>query len=195
MPGLMPILATVGNATGDAARAVTTSAETTPVAEALTRTRYELARVESFSEWWQMPLLVLVCVVVLVYVAYLYRRDSVELKPGIGFLLMFLRLAAFCGILLAYLDVQKRTETKVVHNSRVLLLVDTSLSMARADADESTTGAPSLRAASTTSQPPWSMAISSINSAIPMTCRWPNSTRSCAATPRCRASRSKPMNS
>ncbi len=149
MPGLMPILATVGNATADAARAVTTSAETSPVAEALTRTRYELTRVQSFSEWWQMPLLVLVCVVVLVYVAYLYRRDSVELKPGIGVLLMILRLAAFCGLLLAYLDVQKRTETKVVHNSRVLLLVDTSLSMARADADESTTGAPVLRGAST----------------------------------------------
>ncbi len=141
MPGLMPILATVGSATADAARTLTTTAQNTAAGEALTRTRYELARVQAFTEWWQMPLLVLVCVLVLAYVAYLYRRDSVELKPGIGVLLVVLRLAAFCGILLVFLDVQKRTETKVVHNSKVLLLVDTSLSMARADAEDVSGGA------------------------------------------------------
>ncbi|HZZ30272.1 MAG TPA: VWA domain-containing protein [Pirellulales bacterium] len=91
---------------------------------------------QSFTEWWQMPLLVLVCAFVLGFVAYMYRRDSIELKPGLGMLLAVLRLAAFLGVLLMYLDVQKRSETKVIHNSRVVLLVDTSLSMSRSDSDD-----------------------------------------------------------
>ncbi len=112
----------------------------TAVAHALTRTRFESTRLQSFSEWWQTPLLVLVCVIVLAFVVYMYRRDSVELKPGIGALLALLRLAAFAGVLLMYLDVQRRSETKVIHNSRAILLVDTSLSMSRSDNDESLTG-------------------------------------------------------
>jgi hypothetical protein len=101
-----------------------------------TRTRYESVRAQSFSEWWQMPLVVLACVAVLLFVALMYRRDSVELKPGIGVLLAALRLAAFIGLLLMYLDVERRTEVKVIHNSRVVLLVDTSLSMSRVDGDD-----------------------------------------------------------
>ncbi|HEY2827134.1 MAG TPA: hypothetical protein VGJ04_05995 [Pirellulales bacterium] len=124
-----------GSAVGsDAASGRTTSNGS--VNDALTRTRYEVSRVQSFTEWWQMPLLVLVCAVVLVFVAYMYRRDSAELMSGMGVVLAVLRLAAFVGVLLMFLDVQKRTETKVVHNSRVVLLVDTSLSMSRVDADE-----------------------------------------------------------
>ncbi len=140
MPGLAPLLAAVGNtAAGAAAALAQKSGELAGASSALSRTRYELARLQSFSEWWQMPLLALVCLLVLAYVAYLYRRDSVELNRGVGVLLVVLRLAAFGGLLLAYLDVQKRTETKVVHNSRVLLLVDTSLSMARVDGNEPAT--------------------------------------------------------
>ena len=48
-----------------------------------------------------------------------------------------LRLAALCGLLLAYLDLQKWSEQKEVQKSRVLMLVDTSLSMRFADADPS----------------------------------------------------------
>ena len=44
-------------------------------------------------------------------------------------LLLALRLAALAGLLVFYLHLEKRTERKVVHNSRVLVLVDTSLSM------------------------------------------------------------------
>jgi hypothetical protein len=112
-------------------------------ADGLTRTRYESVRAQSFSEWWQMPLVVLACVAVLLFVGLMYRRDSVELKPGIGVLLAVLRLAAFAGLLLMYLDIERRTEVKVIHNSRVVLLVDTSLSMSRVDADDAAAGAAS----------------------------------------------------
>ena len=112
-------------------------------ADGATRTRYESVRTQSFSEWWQMPVVVLACAAVLLFVALMYRRDSVELKPGIGVLLAVLRLAAFAGLLLMYLDIERRTEVKVIHNSRVVLLVDTSLSMSRVDADDAGVGAAS----------------------------------------------------
>ena len=83
------------------------------------RIRYESTRLQSFTEWWQMPLLVVACVLVLGFVGYMYRRDSVELKPGFGVLLALLRLAAFAGVLLMFLDVERRSEVKVIHNSRV----------------------------------------------------------------------------
>ena len=86
--------------------------------EPTTRTHYDITRLQSFTEWWQLPLLVLACILVLAFVAFMYRRDSVELKPGIGILLAILRLGAFGGLLLMYLDIEKHSETKVVHNSR-----------------------------------------------------------------------------
>jgi hypothetical protein len=100
------------------------------------RVRYEANRLQSFTEWWQTPLLVAVCAIVVGFVGYMYRRDSVELKPGFGVLLALLRLAAFVGVLLMFLDIERRSEVKVIRNSRVVMLVDTSLSMSRVDADE-----------------------------------------------------------
>jgi hypothetical protein len=90
---------------------------------------------QSFDEWWQKPLLVTVCVLVVAFVIYMYRRDSVELRRGVGVFLAVLRLAAFAGLLVNYLDLQKRTEKLVVHNSQVAVLIDTSVSMSRADSD------------------------------------------------------------
>jgi hypothetical protein len=58
----------------------------------------------------------------------------VELRPGIGALLLALRLAALLGVLAFYLQLEKRSERKVVHNSRVLVVVDSSLSMGLHDA-------------------------------------------------------------
>jgi len=44
--------------------------------------RYQFALLQSFTEWWQMPLLVLVCVALMAFVVLMYRRDSVELRRG-----------------------------------------------------------------------------------------------------------------
>ena len=51
---------------------------------------------------------------------WMVRRDSVELRPWIAWLLMVLRVAALVGLLVFYLHLEKRTERRVVHNSRVL---------------------------------------------------------------------------
>ncbi|HZZ73825.1 MAG TPA: VWA domain-containing protein, partial [Pirellulales bacterium] len=98
------------------------------------RVTYEWTRFQSFTEWWQKPLLVLVCLLIAAFVFWMYRRDSVELKPGVGPLLLLLRIATYGGLLLFFLGLEKRTEKKVTHNSRAILLVDTSLSMSRRDA-------------------------------------------------------------
>ena len=42
---------------------------------------------------------------------------------------MFLRVLAFAGLLIFFMDLQKRTEQKLVKNSRFVFLVDTSQSM------------------------------------------------------------------
>jgi hypothetical protein len=107
------------------------------LADTATRTKYEWSRLQSFTEWWQKPLLVVICLVVVGFVVYMYRRDSVELRRGVGALLALLRIAAFGGLLVNYLDLQKRTEKLVVQNSQVAMLVDTSVSMSRADGEGS----------------------------------------------------------
>ena len=100
------------------------------MAETTTRTTYELARLQAFSERWHY----LVLAVRLRWRSWRWpcwmcRRDSVELRRGVAWLLLALRVAALAGLLVFYLHLEKRTERKVVHNSRVLVLVDTSLSM------------------------------------------------------------------
>ena len=58
-------------------------ADSSPVSAA-GATRYEFTQWSAFSEWWQTPLLVLACIAVVAFVAWMYRRDSVELRPGVG---------------------------------------------------------------------------------------------------------------
>ena len=97
--------------------------------------RYQFTQPQSFSEWWQMPLLVLACLAVMGFVAYMYYRDSVELRPGVGVFLAIMRITAFAGLLLFFLDLQKWSEQKEIQNSRALVLVDTSISMGLGNAD------------------------------------------------------------
>ena len=94
-------------------------------------TTFEWGRIQSNADW---ILPVVVCVAILLFVGYMYRRDAVELKPAWGWLLSVLRAAAFFGLLILYLQPHWRTEREEVRNSRVLLLADTSLSMGTADA-------------------------------------------------------------
>jgi hypothetical protein len=101
---------------------------------AQTRTTFEFARLQTYTERWHYLVLVVVCALIVAFCVWMYRRDSVELRRGVGALLLALRLAALVGLLAFYLQLEKRTERKVVHNSRVLVLVDTSLSMGLHDA-------------------------------------------------------------
>ncbi|MCA9246615.1 MAG: VWA domain-containing protein [Planctomycetales bacterium] len=113
--------------------------------DAASKVTYRFAKLHDHAdERWFIPTIVIVSLLVVVLVAYIYRRDSVELRPGVGVLLFVLRLVAFSAALFFFLGLEKRTEKELVHNSRVLLLADTSQSMGLTDSDSSTAaGAPS----------------------------------------------------
>ena len=96
---------------------------------------YQLGRLRSLSEWWHWLVLVAICIAVALFVAVTYRRDSVELPRGLAVLLFTLRLLAFVGILFYFFGLEKRSDRQLVKNSRVLLLIDTSQSMALRDGD------------------------------------------------------------
>jgi hypothetical protein len=90
---------------------------------------HQFARLDMLSQWWHWLLLGLICLAVTVYVAFMYRRDGIELSRGVRWALLLLRVSALAGILFYFFDLEKRSERKLVKNSRSLLLVDTSLSM------------------------------------------------------------------
>ncbi len=100
-----------------------------PASLAQTRVIYEWTRLEQFDQWWHWLLLLAVVLAVVAYVTWWYRRDSIEQPRPVGWALTILRMAAFVGLLLYFLQFDRRTEQRVVRNSRVAVLVDTSLSM------------------------------------------------------------------
>lgn len=99
---------------------------------AQTRVIYEWLRIEQLDQWWHWLLLGLVCFAVLLHVLYWYRRDSVEHFRPVGWSLGLLRVAALIGLLLYFLQLEKHTEQKIVRDSKVAILVDTSMSMSLA---------------------------------------------------------------
>ncbi len=101
------------------------------------RTTYELARLQEYTERWHFLVLGVLCAAVVALAVWMYRRDTVELRRGVAAVLLTLRLAALLGVLVYYLHLEKRSERKVVHNSRVVVLVDSSLSMGLHDATAS----------------------------------------------------------
>jgi len=124
--------------TAAAATSPTGTATTLPSTTAQLMTtppRYEFARLAGFENW-QYALLGLICLIVIGFVFWMYRRDSVELKPGVGILMAFLRLAAFAGLLLHYLDLQKRSDVIKTDNSVAVLIVDGTASMQRNDTND-----------------------------------------------------------
>ena len=114
------------------------------LAEGDFRTTFEWGRIQSNADW---ILPVVGCVAILLFVRAMYRRDAVELHPVLGWLLTALRTATFLGLLILYLQPHWRSEREMVQNSRVLLLVDTSMSMGLTDDDAASGAAPASRAA------------------------------------------------
>ncbi len=108
-----------------------------------TRVTYLWQRIEQLDQWWHWLLLLGVTIAVALFVIIWYRRDSVEHHRAVGWGLLLLRLAALTGLLLVFFQLDKRTEQRVVKESRVAVLVDTSLSM-------SLPGTPSLIGVSNT---------------------------------------------
>ncbi|HJT30775.1 MAG TPA: vWA domain-containing protein [Pirellulales bacterium] len=113
------------------------------LAEATSRTIFEWGRVQSPVDLLA-PLAA--TAVVLALVVYLYRRDGVELRGPVRWLLTALRMAAFLALLAIYLQPQWRNEVDQVQNSRVVVLADTSISMGLHDVEETPVPAEPSRA-------------------------------------------------
>jgi hypothetical protein len=107
------------------------------------RAVFELARIQAPLDWL-LPLAGMLLVTA--FVVYMYRKDAVELHPALAVLLTSLRVLAFAGLLLIYLQPQWRMEEDQVIPSRTVLLVDTSLSMGLVDQDASGVPAEPTRA-------------------------------------------------
>ena len=101
-------------------------------AETVSRTTFEFGRIQSNSDWI-VP--IAVCTAVLLLVRFVYRLDTKALGSFWGWVLTALRSIVFLALLVLFLQPQWRAEREVVHDSRTLLLVDTSSSMGLADAD------------------------------------------------------------
>lgn len=119
------------------------------LAQASTRTYYEVARLSAFDEWWHWLAFLGATLALLALVVFTYRRDSVELPRPTRWLLLGLRLAAFAGLLVFFLQIEKRSERKLTKTSRAVLLVDTSQSMGLRDSPRG--GEPNGAAGSTKS--------------------------------------------
>jgi hypothetical protein len=89
--------------------------------------------IEGFSQWWQMPALVLALAAIGLFVLWMYRRDAAELPRGVGLVLAALRLGALAAVAAAYLDFERTAEHEIVFPSRVAVLVDSSASMTLRD--------------------------------------------------------------
>jgi hypothetical protein len=88
-----------------------------------------------------IALLAIVAVSAIVFWWRIYRRDTSAISPGYGWLLFALRLGVLVALGLYFVRFEQRVDRREQFDSRAIVLVDTSLSMARVDEDlKSTTG-------------------------------------------------------
>ena len=84
---------------------------------------------DGFTEWWQMPALILGAAVLVVIVLWTYHHDAAGVPKWQGIPLAMLRMGAWGILLLALLDFRRTAEHEIRFPSRVAVLVDTSASM------------------------------------------------------------------
>ncbi len=102
------------------------------LAEASLTGKFEFGRIQSNDDWWIYGGILLAILSPLVW---MYRRDAGELPWYLRVGLPLLRTLVLIGLLVVYLQPRWRSERIEHLDSRVLMMVDTSLSMARLDAD------------------------------------------------------------
>jgi hypothetical protein len=95
----------------------------------MNRVYHQWMRLEVMDQWWHWLIFACVLTAVFTYAVYWYRRDWTELPKPLGWTLLLLRLIALIGIVVFFMDLQRRSEQKLVRPSRVAVLIDTSLSM------------------------------------------------------------------
>ena len=100
----------------------------------IAETIFRWGRIQSNSDWL-LPLIVFA--LLLFYFVRRYKIDAAGLQQWQRTLLLTLRIAALCGLLLYYLHPQWEN---LIGSSRVVVLIDTSASMGLRDVDRSVEG-------------------------------------------------------
>ncbi len=93
------------------------------------RSFFEAAPLLPISAGWQALLAIVVVLLLIAYVVRMYWLDGVELPRGIAWTLGAMRIAAILGLVIFFVNPEKRTEKRLVKTSRVPILFDTSSSM------------------------------------------------------------------
>ena len=101
-----------------------------PVIETSRQIVYEFVRATSLEGWWLWALLVAGLAALLFACVRLYRRDVEELSQPVRWTLITLRLTAVVALVFFFFDLQRRTQRLINRPSEVVVLVDTSQSMA-----------------------------------------------------------------
>ena len=104
--------------------------------ESSIRIFYELQPAFPLAEGWQFFAVLLPVLAVTIFVVWLSLRDSRKLPRGIATALIFLRLIAMVGLVVYLLNPSQRNETRVIKESRLSVLIDTSLSMGLVSGDQ-----------------------------------------------------------
>ncbi|MGI9458320.1 MAG: hypothetical protein ACR2NU_17300, partial [Aeoliella sp.] len=101
---------------------------------------YEFARLESLRDSGSTVIALLAgLLALLAFVWLVYRREARTVSMPKATLLALLRTVAVAGLVAFFLGLEKRSSSELVEPSRVVVLVDTSLSM-NLPANESGTG-------------------------------------------------------
>jgi hypothetical protein len=100
------------------------------LAQEATSSQYDWKNIQSNSDWI-VPVMIFLAAAA--FVAWMYRRDASELPLAVAVLLTALRIGTFLALLVLWVHPEKKVEKTT--NSRVLVLVDTSRSMGKIDAD------------------------------------------------------------
>jgi phosphoglycerol transferase MdoB-like AlkP superfamily enzyme len=79
------------------------------IAQQDTRVYYQWMRLEQLDQWHHWFLLALCLLAIIAWVVYWYRKDWEELPKSLGYALLILRLTALLGILIFFMDLQKRS--------------------------------------------------------------------------------------
>ncbi|MEM9644913.1 MAG: VWA domain-containing protein [Planctomycetota bacterium] len=95
-----------------------------------TKIVYEFARFRQIEGWWLWAVMLAGLALAVFLCLRCYRRDVATLSRPIRWTLMSLRLLVVLGLVFFFFNLQRRTERLVTRPSEVVVLVDTSQSMA-----------------------------------------------------------------
>ena len=108
-----------------------------------TRTFFEMVPLLPITSGLHFAIAGLLVTAIVAFIVWMYIRDGVELPGGLTSTLGLLRVLAFLGLILFFINPEKRSEQRVTKTSRLPILVDTSLSMGIRDRQGSQVDPPS----------------------------------------------------